>query len=224
MTPAIENLIANREVNFPEGLLEARQTLQSAMDSPETSAPASLALVEVLFWLGDYSETKEDKNKYFAEGVAVGKIAVEKNPESAAAHMWFASNMGQHGLIQGIMKSASYMGPIEKHGKKACDLDEGFFYSAPLRLMGRFYHQAPGFPIGPGNNTKSQKMLEKAVEKNPEFSYNKLYLADLLLSRSKKQDAKALLEAVIAAPALEGMAGMEQRVKSEAQELLKKVS
>ena len=224
MSDEAKELIKKREENFPEGLLKAKDILLDKAKDDSALPEASLLLSETYFWLGDYSEAKEDKDKYFKEGVDWGKTSVEKNPDSAAAHMWYASNMGQHGLVQGIMKSAMYMGPIEKHGKKSVELDEAFFYAAPLRLMGRFYHQAPGFPIGPGSNSKAEKMLKKALEIAPEFAYNQLYMADLLISKSKKKEAKELLEKIATMPALDGMAKLHERVQKEAQELLKKVT
>lgn len=223
MSEEISKFIQSREENFPDGLLKAKELLEAQIKEDSNNAKAYLQLSEVLFWLGDYSENKDDKNKFFEEGVAAGKIAVEKNPDSAAAHMWYASNMGQHGLIQGIMKSAMYMGPIEKHGKKSMDIDENYFDGGPLRLLGRFYHQAPGFPIGPGNNSKSLKMLEKAVEKGPNFAYNHLYLADLLISKSKKKEARLLLEKIKSMSAPAGMEKLHARVQKEAGEMMSKV-
>jgi tetratricopeptide (TPR) repeat protein len=105
--------------------------------------------------------------------------------------------MGSHGVVRGIMSSLFYIKDIEKAGKKALEADKTFFHAAPLRLLGRFYHQCPGFPIGPGDTKKAVKMLEEAVACAPEFFMNHVYLADALISRYKKADAKKLLQQAI---------------------------
>ena len=155
--------------------------------------------------------------------VEVGKKAVEAAPDSVAAHLWYASNMGNHGMIRGMMSSLFYLGPIEKHGKRAAELDETYFYAAPLRLLGRFYHQAPGWPVGSGDHKKALECLKKAVQIAPDFGFNRTYLADLYIAKNKKAEAKALLEAVLAIPEDPKIKILQQTFRKDAEALLKKV-
>lgn len=221
MIATAANLILNREDDHPARLIEARALLIEAAQSKKLDQ-AYVLLAEALFWLGEYATEKADKEKYFSEGVEHGKIAVEKAPDSAAAHLWYAANMGAHGLIRGIMSSLFYLGPIDQHGKRAIDLDESFFYGAPLRLMGRYYHQAPGWPVGKGDLGKAISHLEKAVDVGPEFLLNHLYLAEAYLAKRKKDDVRDLLDEIEAAkPSAFPM--YQNRIKAEARELRKKL-
>ncbi|MCR9142786.1 MAG: TRAP transporter TatT component family protein [bacterium] len=217
----VQQLIDDRELDYPGNLQKAKDILEKAVESDAAGALPKLA--EVLFWLGDYASEDSDKEKYFAEGVEVGKQAVEAAPDAVSAHMWYASNMGNHGMVRGMMSSLFYLGPIEKHGKRAIELDENYFDAGPLRLMGRFYHQAPGWPVGSGDHKKSMECLEKAVKIAPNFGFNKTYLADLLIAKGKKDQAKTLLDEVIAIPEDPKLKILQERCREDARELLKKV-
>ncbi|MCB1317957.1 MAG: hypothetical protein KDK27_18460 [Leptospiraceae bacterium] len=223
MSSEAEKLLAERELNFPENLLKAREIYLEALKNNEKDAEAVTQLAQIMFWLGEYSDSDSDKEKYFGEGVEHGKKAIELNPDSVAAHTWYASSMGSHGLVRGIMSSLFYLGPIEKHAKKAVELDESYFEAAPLRLLGRFYHQAPGWPVGPGDNKKAQELLERSIEVGPEFAFNQVYLADLYISKGKKDDARKMLEAALALPERSNMPIHYQRSQAQARSLMEKL-
>ncbi|MCB1324958.1 MAG: tetratricopeptide repeat protein [Spirochaetales bacterium] len=223
MTAEADKLLAEREKDFPANLLKAREGYLEAFKADDKNAELSAKLAQVMFWLGEYSEAKEDRDKYFGEGVEHGKKAVELAPEAVAAHVWYASNMGSHGLVRGIMSSLFYLGPIEKHAKKAVELDETYFEAAPLRLLGRFYHQAPGWPVGSGDAKKALGLLEKAVQVGPQFAYNHIYLAELYLSRGKKDDAKKLIEQALALPERPDMPIHYKRSQAAALEVQKQI-
>ncbi len=189
-------LLAKPEDNYPASLQQAVSLLEKEVEGPHTAEAATL-LTEAYFWLGELAGSKADKERYHGEGVTHGKHAV-KQQDTVEAHLWHAANMGAHGLARGIMSSLFYLGDIEKHGTRAMALDKHFFYDAPLRLMGRFYHQCPGFPIGKGDTVKAIKLLEEAFAEAPQFLMNGYYLADAYLAKRRKAEARKVLERVLA--------------------------
>ena len=215
------DLIENREDDLPGNLLEAKALLEKETSGADAGKACTL-LSEALFWLGEYAPSKEEKETFFGEGVEVGKKAVELEPDAVAAHLWYAANMGAHGMSRGIMSSLFYLGPIDQHGKKALALDENYFFGAPLRLMGRYYHQAPGWPVGKGDLSKGIKHLERAVKAGPTFLLNHLYLAEAYIARRKKREAAALLDEIENAEVTMYPA-YHQRIKADAKELRAKV-
>ena len=221
MLEEAEKLLKERELDFPGNLLKAQEAFTSLTEG-EHSGLAYTRLAETMFWLGDYSESTKDKEKYHKQGVDYGKKAVELEPESVAANLWYSANMGSHGMARGIMSSLFYIKDIEKYGKKAIDLDEKYFYGAPLRLLGRFYHQCPGWPVGSGDVGKAIKLLEKAVKVGPKFYLNHLYLADAYLAKRKKDKARDLLKEIVSASELGDFPKMQQNVQSEAKKLQRK--
>lgn len=188
-------LLVNPEQDYPAQLKQAVELLLKETGGNE-AAEATTLLCEAYFWLGELATTKEDKERYHGEGVNYGKQAV-KLADTVEAHLWHAANMGAHGLARGIMSSLFYLGDIEKHGSRAMALDRHFFYDAPLRLLGRFYHQCPGFPIGKGDTVKAIKLLEEAYANAPQFLMNGYYLADAYLAKRRKNEARNVLERVL---------------------------
>ncbi len=215
------HLLRHMEDNHPDNLLKARDLFQQSTQG-EKAGEAYTLLAETLFWLGDISEDKSQKERYHGEGVEYGKTAVKLCPDAVEAHLWFAANMGSHGMARGIMSSLFYLGDIEKHGSKAMALDENFFHGAPLRLMGRFYHQCPGWPIGKGDMGKAMKLLEKAVKAGPDFLLNHYYLADAYIAKRKKREARTVLDELLAKDQFEVMPHYQKNVQSMARDLLKK--
>ncbi len=218
-----QELLQEREQDFPDNLLEARDLLVSMIDSGKSRGEACALLAEVLFWLGEYAAEPEHQEEFFGEGVRYGRLAVQHAPGSCAAHLWYAANLGSHGVARGIMASLSYMGDLEKHGRRALELDRTYFHAAPLRLLGRFYHQAPGFPIGPGDLRKAMELLEEAVRLGPEFPLNHLFLAEACLARRKRERARELLEGILAAPPPEDFPDYHAIVQQQAREMLERL-
>jgi tetratricopeptide (TPR) repeat protein len=190
-----ETLLETREQSLPDHLLQARRLFEQCLD--QDPAAAQTGLSETCFWLGEYASDATQAEAYYAAGVEAGKQAVHLADEWVDSHLWYCANMGSHGVLKGIMSSLFYLKPIEQHGKKALDIDKSYFYGAPLRLMGRFYHQCPGWPIGSGDLKKSVAHLEEAVTLGEPFILNHLYLGEALLARKEKKPARSTLEAAL---------------------------
>jgi tetratricopeptide (TPR) repeat protein len=216
-----EQLLAEREADLPGNLLKARDLFLEGVDG-EASGLAHARLAETFFWLGEYSSSDKEKDKYYSAGVEHGKKAVVEAPDIVESHMWYAANMGSHGVVRGIMASLFYVKPIEKHGKQAMEIDENYFHGAPLRLLGRFYHQCPGWPIGAGDMKKTIKLLEQAVEAGPTLYLNHLYLADVLIAKYKKPKAKQLLTQIVDAEPPADLPRYHEIIVAQAKDLLKK--
>jgi tetratricopeptide (TPR) repeat protein len=215
-------LLRHMEEDHPYHLLEARRLFTKELNGPMAAA-AHISLAETLFWLGDISEDRNEKENFHGEGVQIGKKAVSLAGQDVAAHLWYAANMGSHGVARGIMSSLFYLGDIEKHGKRAMELDRAFFHGAPLRLMGRFYHQCPGWPIGKGDLGKAIDLLEQAVDAGPDFLLNHLYLAEVYMAKRKKRQARELLEKVLAVNTFALMPQYQRNVQNQAKELMTKL-
>lgn len=217
-----EALLLDRETDFPEHLYQAKEFFLELTGGKQAGL-AYTRLSETMFWLGEYAAERSDQEEFHGEGVEFGKSAVRLNGKDAAAHLWYAANMGAHGVARGVMSSLYYLKDIEKHGKRALELDETHFHGAPLRLLGRFYHQAPGFPIGPGNTRKAVELLERAVQAGPKFLLNHLYLADAYITLRRRDEARALLKKILDAPEPKQFADYQGMVQHQAMELLDKL-
>ncbi|MEW6732826.1 MAG: TRAP transporter TatT component family protein, partial [Acidobacteriota bacterium] len=156
-------------------------------------------LAQIYYWRGEVAESK-DRIKFYQRGVEYGEQGVAVNSENLESNFWLAVDYGLLGQERGILESLRLIDPIEKHAEKALKLDESYFYGGPLRLLGRFYNQLPGWPISRGDNKKALQYLQKALHYGPKFYLNHLYIADIYITLKDKEKAREHLQWVIKAP------------------------
>lgn len=196
----ILQLLADREKDFPDALLDARRRLLELLEDNKNDSEAMTYLAEVEYWLGTLAEDEMEKEETLARGVAHGIQAATLAPDSVAANFWYVNCMAAHGKVRGMMNSLFYLKPMEKHGKRALELDEIFFNAAPLRMMGRFYCKVPPWPVGSGDKKKGLALAKRAVELAPDHLYNQVILAEAYLSARYFDEAREGFEKVLAAP------------------------
>lgn len=189
-------LLETRDQDYRGRLDEAIHLFRGELNTVNAGR-AQTGLSEAFFWLGDVATEKRDEKKYHGEGVTHGEKSVRLAPDAIETHFWYAANMGAHGVANGIMSSLSYLDPLQKHGNISLEMDRDFFFAAPLRLMGRFYHQVPGFLVRGNPNKQADDMLREAVERGGDFFLNHLYLAEFLRDNRGKKEARQLLEGIL---------------------------
>lgn len=219
----ILQLIADRENDYPNTLLNAQERLLVHLDKEESDGAAMSLLAEVQYWLGILCEADDKKEEFLAEGVACGKRAVELAPDSVEANFWYANCMAAHGMVRGMMNSLFYLKPMEKHGNRALELDESYFHAAPLRMMGRFYCKVPPWPVGTGDKKKGLALAKRAVEVAPDYLYNQVILAEAYLSARYFDEARQWLENVLKTPEPEQFKRNHAMYQAEAALLLERL-
>lgn len=215
-------LIDEREVS-DENLETARDELIALVEKDSECAWAYGLLSEINYWLGEYSDSADDKLFFFNEGVECGKEGVAIDEDSLESNFWLAVNYGSFGQQKGIMQSLALVAPIKEAAEKALELDEGYFYGGPHRVLGRLYHKAPGFPFSIGNTKKAIEHLEKAVNFGPKFFLNRLFLAEAYLSDWKNEPAREHLEWILDAPLNKNHEREDEDYKRQAEMLMEKL-
>lgn len=215
-------LIDEREVS-DENLETARDELIALVEKDSECAWAYGLLSEINYWLGEYSDDREDKLFFFNEGVECGKEGVAIDENSLESNFWLAVNYGSFGQEKGIMQSLALVTPIKEAAEKALELDESYFYGGPYRVLGRLYHKAPGFPFSIGNTKKAIEYLERAVELGPKFYLNHLFLAEAYISDWKNDKAREHLEWILDAPPNKNHEHEDEGYRREAELLLEKL-
>lgn len=211
------NLREEKKTNLDK----AESALKKLLDKdPECDLACGL-LAEICYWRGEEADEADRKDLYEA-GVDYGKQGIEANPDSLESNFWLAVCYGLYGKEQGVVKSVSLIDPIEKHTRKALEIDGGYFYGGPWRVLGRLYHQLPGWPISRGDNKKALEYLQNAFKYGPKFYLNHLYIADIYTSLKDKAKAREHLQWVVKAPLSQHHEREDERYKEEAKEALKK--
>jgi tetratricopeptide (TPR) repeat protein len=217
---------ATKLINLREekssNLDKAEATLKKLIDKDPECDWAFGLLSQIYYWRGETAES-EDRIDIYKQGMEYGKRGVEIEPDSLESNFWLAVNYGLFGNERGVLESLRLIDPIEKHTRKALDIDEGYFYGGPWRVLGRLYNQLPGWPISRGDNKKALEFLNNALEYGPKFYLNHLYIADIYLALKDKAKAREHLQWVIKAPLSSHHEREDGRYKEEAKALLKKI-
>jgi tetratricopeptide (TPR) repeat protein len=180
-------------------LAKAREVLgkcQEALVKGEDSYGAYWRMARVEYWIGDHTGNNGDKKRIFEQGIYHAKKAIQLAGDKPEGHYWLGINYGVYGEAKGILKSLSLVKPIKEEMNKVLALDPSFDDGGADRVLGRVYHELPGF--AGGSKKKSLEHLLKSKEMGPGVGLTRIYLADTYLSLDEIEKARQELEFVVA--------------------------
>jgi len=180
-------------------LARAREVLdrcREALIKGEDSYGAYWRMARVEYWIGDHTGNNGDKKRIFEQGIYHAKKAVQLAGDRPEGHYWLGINYGVYGEAKGILKSLSLVKPIKEEMNKVLALDPSFDDGGADRVLGRVYHELPGF--AGGSKKKALEHLLKSREMGPQVGLTRIYLADTYLSLDEIEKARQELEFVLA--------------------------
>ena len=152
--------------------------------------------------------------------------ALAGRPESAALFFWAAGHWGLWAEMGGALAAARSGAArrIRDYAEIVILLDERFEAGGGHRILGRLHTEAPRIPLVTGwvDRGLAVTSLERAVTLAPSEPLNRLYLADALLRfRPRRRDeAMAMIEALIAELPRPGFSVHDQKTVADARQLL----
>jgi tetratricopeptide (TPR) repeat protein len=208
-----------RDRERPASALAAERIWADRVTANPRDFESAWKLARVRYWLGTNGPATSDERKRLLErGIEAGRLAAAAIPDAPDGHFWIAANMGAladaHGLRQGIR----YRTPIREALETALRLNPAFLDGSPDRALGRWYFKVPGM-FG-GDERKSEQHLRKALTYKPDSIISLLFLAETLIELDQTAEARATLEAAIAAPLDPEWTPEDTRFKAEARKLL----
>jgi tetratricopeptide (TPR) repeat protein len=141
-------------------------------------------------WLGNYGP--EDTRKlYVKQGLEYASTAIKLKPKGEEG-LFF------HGALAGKLADLDFM-----FGADGVKILEGrmlqllknkstFIYGGPDRVLAILYMRAPGSPLSVGDYDKARKHMKRALEIEPHWLENQLYMAELEFRLGKKKHDPAL--------------------------------
>jgi len=180
---------------------------------------AAWKLARARYWLGTNGPGSDaEKKRLLERGIEAGRAAAAAAPDAPDGHFWIAANMGAladaHGLRQGIR----YRGPIREALQTALRLDPSYLHGSPDRALGRWYYKVPR--LFGGDLRKSEQHLRKALGYKPDSVISLLFLAETLIALDRRDEARAALDAAIAATPDPEWAPEDRRFQADARTLL----
>jgi len=211
----------------PDALYAGREDLAKAREAAATWATklkenpkdfeSAWKLARAKYWLGGHAPQAERK-ALLEEGIAAGRAAVAIEPNKPEGHFWIAANMGALAESFGMRQGIKYRGEIKNELLTVLKLDPAFQKGSADRALGRWYFKVPG--LFGGSDQKSEEHLRKSLTYDPNSSASRFFLAETLLDRGKKEDARAELQKVIDGPIDPNWAPEDREFKEKAKQLL----
>ena len=142
---------------------------------------------------------KSRRKGYLESGIAAGRAAIALAPNKPEGHFWVAANMGALAESFGMRQGLKYRGDIKDELETVLRLDPAFQQGSADRALGRWYYKVPG--LFGGSNKKSEEHLRKSLTYDPNSAASLYFLAETLIDKGKKAEARATLEKLHRGPA-----------------------
>jgi thioredoxin-like negative regulator of GroEL len=208
-----------RDRERPESAGAAERIWAERLAADPADFESATKLARVRYWLGTNGPAAADEKKRILErGIAAGRAAAAARPSAPDGHFWMAANMGALAEAHGLRQGLKYRTPIREALERVRRLDPAFLDGSPDRALGRWYYKVPGL-LG-GDLEKSEQHLRTALTYNPDGVMSLLFLAETLIKRDRRSEARTTLESAIAAPTDPAWIPEDTRFKAEATRLL----
>jgi len=169
------------------GLAEAART--------DPDVPNLVALAQVCFLWGDIrATTTERKLQAFDQGRQAGEQAIEKAPQDALAHLWYAINLGRWAQTHGVLRSLVHLPRLREEIATILRLDPTL--PGVYALAGNVYAEVPAF-FG-GSLPTAERMFRDGLRLDPQFTALRVGLAKTLVQEGHPADAVQELARVLA--------------------------
>jgi tetratricopeptide (TPR) repeat protein len=220
-TPTVTKLIEERET--PGRMDHAFALLEWHVERHPDSAPLHALLAEAHARSAElFDPTKpEDRpahQKHRTEGMKHGEQAVKLDPNSGAAHYWFAANLLHAADAErSLGRAKDALKQLELADQLSPKIDEG----GPSRMRGKVLEDLPG--LFGGSTSKAIASYLRSLELAPDNITTHLWLGEAYLDAKKIDLARKEFEWVVAAklkPGHEKEDGIDQK---KGQEHLKKL-
>ena len=162
----------------------------------------SLQEEQLLYYLGQQTDGKDQKKKMYEEGLKLAEQSRNQKPDDPDAILWWTAHEGS---LAEINKGASGLNAVTKIEAALLTLKKThpeYGHAAADRVLGRLYQKAPSF-ISVGSSRRAEEHLRGALAKFPTYPGNQVFLADFLAEEGKKEEASRLALAALRSPELQ---------------------
>lgn len=200
---------------------EAADIWQSRLQQNAKDFESAWKLARARYWLGGHAPD-DQRRAFLDQGIAAARAAIALEPEKPEGHFWLAANMGALAESFGVRQGLKYRGDIKSELLTVLRLDPAFQQGSADRALGRWYFKVPG--LFGGSSSKSEEHLRRSLTYNPSSSASLFFLAETLIGANRKQEARTLLEQLLAAPVDPEWAPEDREFKDKASVLVKTLS
>jgi tetratricopeptide (TPR) repeat protein len=180
-----------------DDLVKARRAADIWASKMSGDFDAAWKLARVCYWIGSHGSLDARRNA-LERGIAAGEEAIRLRPERAEGHFWLAANMGVLAQSYGITQGIKYRGRIKDELERVIAIDPSWQGGSADGALGQWYFKVPR--LFGGSHSKAEAHLRAALRYDPDNRPALSTLADLLIDDGRNDEARAVLQRILAAP------------------------
>lgn len=214
MTARLDALHARRD--DPAALREAQLLADAAVARAPSDYGVLWRAARVLF---DESDDKrrpaDDRSKLAKQAYDLAQRAIAVNPNDVAAQYWAALSIGNYAENMGVVRALAngIEGKFKRPLERATALDVTYDHGNIPAVWAAYYLELP-WPKR--DRDKAAQQVKQALQINPNNLRARLYQARIAADEGHKDEARALLAQIAAAPVGRYDPPEERAVKREA--------
>lgn len=202
----------------PEAVPKAMALYQQLLAQEPKNYEALWRLTRCYWWQGDHAP-KGQQMALYDLGQQTGEKARAAAPQGVDGHYWFGACVGRAAEVRGVLNSLFAVDTIRKAMETVLALDPK--HGSAHYVLGVLYRKAPGWPLSCGDINKALEHGRQAVEFSPNEVLPYVGLAETLLAKGEKAEAKQLLEKALTLDGPPDLQPETKMHKEDAQKLLK---
>ncbi|MEX6502266.1 tetratricopeptide repeat protein [Pseudomonas zhanjiangensis] len=171
----------------------------------------------------NYQLPEKQREAAFAKLSEQAQQAVSAEPKAAELLIWRGIILSTYAGAKGGLGALGLVKQAKASLEQALDADPEALSGSAYTSLGSLYYQVPGWPIGFGDDDKAEALLKRALSINPNGIDPNYFYGDFLQRNKRYDEARAVLQKALQAPARPGRALADQGRRKEIEALLAKV-
>jgi tetratricopeptide (TPR) repeat protein len=189
-----DKLFASRD--NVESLKQAVSVTEQMTARDKTNYEAFWRLAKYRYYLADGETDEPEKSKLIQSAIDAAKKAVALNGARVEGHFWLAATTGELADMKGGISSLGLVKTIRKEFEAALAIDPSYENGAAYLALGQIDLSMPRL-LG-GSDRRGMERLEEGLKTYQSNAELKLALAEAYAKKGRKDEARKLLESILA--------------------------
>lgn len=183
-------------------------------------AAVSVSELQKDWALTNYKLQDDEQAQAFEQLIETAANAVAMEPSNAELLIWKAIIESTYAGKASSLTALRLVKAARADLEAAMDIDPMALDGSAYTSLGALYYQVPSWPLAFGSSKKARKLLEKAIEVNPDGIDSNYFYGAFLVEEKDYDSARQALTKAMQAPARPGRELADSGRRAEITELL----
>ena len=170
--------------------------------------------------VANYELQSDEQEQAFEQLIEKASNAVAMEPNNAELLIWKAIIESTYAGKSSGFSALGLVKSARADLEAAMEIDPMALNGSAYTSLGALYYQVPSWPIAFGSSKKARKLLEKAIEVNPDGIDSNYFYGAFLVEEKDYASARQALTKAMEAPARPGRELADSGRRAEIRELL----